>query len=361
MATLRALLLALLTLPACATLPEQPSDPGLPSANAGPFRALTSLELGNNRSSPNGLDDSRNFGRDMAVIDVDGKPDTLEVAGYVAAGIRENGMDPAPDAPTRSIVRYGALDGRSFDRSALVVLTPDQPWEGNVLAAPAVVRVGPTFFLYYAAAGGIGLARGTDGMTFTKEAAPVLAPSAGGWEQGATPGSPGVVKLDDGSFRMFYEVPIAAGETAIGEARSDDGVSFTRIGTKPALRASPLDTGDAGDQPYDDGSVGSPFPMLAVSGDGRPILRLYYGARDLSGGATIGLAARYGVDGAFQRAVAPVFGTSKPLEPREPCVVVFEKFTMLYATEQSSTTDEHPAVAVGVSPGTAVLPPPNPR
>src|SRR5262249_8840893 len=111
----------------------------------------------------------------------------------------------------------------------------------------------------------------------------------------------------------------------------------------------------------DDGSVGSPFPMPAVSADGRRILRLYYGARDATGAATIGLAARYGTDGPLERAVAPVFGTSKPLGPREPCVVAFDRFVLRYATEASSTTDSHPAVAVGVAPGTAVLPPPNPR
>jgi hypothetical protein len=106
--------------------------------------------------------------------------------------------------------------------------------------------------------------------------------------------------------------------------------------------------------------VGSPFPVLAVSGDGRPILRLYYGARDSAGHGTVGLAARYGTDGPLERAVSAVFGTTKPLDPREPCVVPFAGFTLLYATEKASTTDTHPVIAVGVAPATATLPPPGP-
>lgn len=345
---------------ACATLPEPAGgDQGLPNAGAGPFRALTSAELGNNRSGPNGLTDSRDYARDIAVVDLDGKPDTFDVAGFVAASVKENGMDPTPASATRTIVRYGAVDGRSFDRAALVVLTSDAPWEGGVLAAPAVVRAGGELFLYYAAAGGVGLARGdAAGMSFTKVPGPVLAPAPSGWEAGTTPRSPGVVRLDDGTFRMFYEVPLASG-SVIGEARSSDGVSWARIGTGPALGGA---TGAPGtdDLLYDAAGVGSPFPMLATSGDGRPLLRVYYGATDAAGTRTIGLAARYGADGPLQRGVAPVFGTGKPLQPREPCVVAFTGFALLYATELSSTTDKDPAIAVGVAPATATLPPPMP-
>jgi len=252
---------------ACATIPEPAGgDVGLPNAGAGPFRPLTSTEIGNNRSGPNGLTDSRGYARDIAVIDLDGKPDTFDVAGFVAASITVNGMDPTPASPTRTIVRYGALDGRSFDHAALVVLTPDAAWEGGVLEAPAVVRAGSELFLYYAAAGGIGVARGdAAGMSFTKVPGPVLAPVAGGWEAGTTPRSPGVVKLDDGTFLMFYEVPLTSG-SVLGEARSSDGVSFTRLGSGPALGGATGATsaGDAGDLLYDAAGVGSPSPMLAI-------------------------------------------------------------------------------------------------
>jgi hypothetical protein len=142
-------LLPALLLPACATLPEPTGgDEGLPNAGAGPFRLLVSGEVGNQRVAPNVLNDSRGYARDIAVIDLDGKPDTYDVAGFVAAAVKQNGKDPTRDTPTSTIVRYGAVDGRSFDRSATVVLTADADWEGGVMGAPAVVRVGDELRLY---------------------------------------------------------------------------------------------------------------------------------------------------------------------------------------------------------------------
>lgn len=352
----------------CATQPEPTGGgEGLPTANAGPFRPLVKGETGNQRAAPNGLTDIRGFGRDIAVVDLDGKPETLGVAAFVAASIKEDGIKPGPDTPTKVIQRYGALDGRSFDRAALTVLTADAPWEGSIMASPAVIRVGEELYLYYAAAGGIGLARGAaDGMAFTKEPNPVLGPSTSGWESGFAPRSPGVVRLASGSFRMFYEVPLANGGSALGEARSEDGITWSRVGDAPVLSPDlsgasvEADAGDAGDPPYDALGVGGPYPLLATSGDGEPILRVYYGATDAQGKRTIGLAARYGTDGPLQRAVAPVFGTTKPRDPREPCVLVFQGFSLLYATAAAGNNDDDPAIAVGLTPPTATLPPPDP-
>jgi hypothetical protein len=355
-------LASLVALAGCATLPQPAGDDqNQPSAGAGPYRALIDGELGSSRVAPDGLDDSRDYGRDIAVLDADGDPSTLGVVAYVAAGVSMNGMDPTPTTPTRSIARYTALDGRTFAFASSVVLTPDAPWEGSVLASPAAVRVGGEIFLYYAAAGGIGLAKSPDGNAFTKVPGPVLGPAAGGWEQGAAPASPGVVVLPDGSLRMFYEVSTGSGATAstsIGEAESADGVSWTRLGDGPAL--SPGAPGDGGGDTWDTASVGSPFPQLAVSAAGRTILQLLYGARDATGTLTIALAARYGTDGPLVRSVSPVFGTGTTLAPREPCAVAFGGFALLYVTQSSSSTDTHPVVAVGVTPATAVLPPPDP-
>lgn len=353
---MRALLLAaLLALSACATLPESAGgQTGIPNADAGPFRALVSAEIGGARIAPNGLEDDNDYGRDPAILRADDDPSSMAVFGYVAAAAGESA---APTTPTSTIARYGATDGRTFDFSDLVVLEADQPWEGGLMAAPAVLRAGGEILLYYAGAGGIGLAKSADGMTFTKVQGPVLTPDPSGWEHGAVPASPGVVELDDGTFRMFYEVAVAIGEDAIGEASSPDGVSWTRLGSGPALAPSAGDA-HAATLPYDGASVGSPFPMLATSAEGRAILRVYYGATDGSGVRTIGLAARYGTDGALQRAETPVFGSSSTLAPREPCVVGFGDVALLYVTESSGTTDTTPAVAEGVAPATATLPPP---
>jgi hypothetical protein len=348
-------LAALIALPACATIPESAGGgDSLPSANAGPFRAIVAAELGTFRSAPNGLEDDRDYGRDPAVIRADDSASSMAVFGYVGAA---SGASPTTTTPTSTIARYGAPDGRTFDTSDLVVLTADQPWEGGAMGAPAVIRAGGEILLYYAAAGGIGLARGTDGMSFTKVEGPVLAPDPSGWEHGAPPASPGVLQLPDGSFRMFYEVALAAGRSAIGEAKSDDGVHWTRAGKGPALAPAGGDA-DAATAPYDGASVGSPFPATATSAEGRTILRVYYGAIDGSGNRSIGLAARYGTDGPLQRAVSPVFGKTSTLGPREPCVVSFGDVAILYVTQSAGTTDATPVVAEAVTPATATLPPP---
>jgi hypothetical protein len=355
-------LLATSTALGCATQPEPTGGgEGLPSANAGPFRALVKGEIGNLRSAPNGLTDSRGFGRDISVVDLDGKPETLEVAGFVAASLKEDGKDPEPDSPTKVIHRYGALDGRSFDREQLVVLEPDAAWEGGIVEGPCAVRVGDEIFLYYAAAGGIGVARGAaDGMAFTKQQEPVLSVSTAGWDEGVAPRSPGVVRLKDGTFRLFYEAALPGGGTAIGEAKSADGLKFERVGSGPVLSPSVGATSETGDPPYDALAVGGPSPILATAGDGTPVLRVYYGAVDAQGTRTIGLAARYGDDGGLTRAIAPVFGTTKPRLSREPCVVAFDGFSFVYATAAAGTNDDDPAITVGLAPATFALSPPDP-
>jgi len=341
---------------ACATLADaETGGDNLPNAAAGPFRALRSDEVGNLRSAPNVLVDDETFPRDPAILDADGDPSTPAVFGYFAVTPHDGMSDPDPAAPPRAIVRYSAADGRSFDRSATTVLTPQEPWEGSIIGAPAVVRVGDEVFLYYMAQGGIGLARSSDGVTFTKAAGPVLGPAPIGWDAGRVPSSPGVVRLDDGSLRMFYQVAGDGAEQRIGEARSDDGLTWERVGNAAVL--APRADVNPEDPFYDGVAVGSPLPVLAKSPEGRPSLRVYYGARDVLGRLSIGLAARHdAASGPLERAVSPVFGGS--LGPTEPCVVVRPGYSLLWVTqlEGSTKSEQIPAVAAAVSPADATLP-----
>jgi hypothetical protein len=352
---------ATIVLAACATIPEPGGgSDSLPTAVAGPFRALLQEELGNNRVAPNAVDDDV-FSRDPSVIDVDGDPSTLAVAGYFGAAVAQGGVKPTADDPTRVILRFGALDGRSFDEAAEAVLEPTEAWEGGVIGHPSALRVGKEIWLYYSAAGGIGLAKSADGHAFTRVAGAVLVASTSGWDHDASPASPGVVRLDDGSFRMFYAIATSPDSTVIGEASSPDGLTWTRTGTGPAL--APSAPGTDADPPYDDASVGSPSPVLIASSNGRATLRVYYGARNHLGAKVIGIAARYAEepDSPLQRALAPVFGTTKPLSPTEPSALVYPDYTLLFATQKSSATGAHPAVAVAAAPALATLPPPDPR
>ncbi|WP_437321499.1 hypothetical protein [Sorangium sp. So ce385] len=352
----------------CATLPSEEADAGsLPNALAGPFREIDQEELGNSRAAPHVMNDDARFARDASVVDLDGDPSTLAAAGFFAATLGPDDAEPDPLAPPNAIVRYEAADGRSFERSPVTVLAPELPWEGGTVAAPSALLLGGEIWLYYAAEGGIGVARSADGAAFAREPAPVLAPTApgDGWERGAVPGSPGVVRLPDGSLRMFYVVAGDGGASFVGEARSDDGLAWERVGDGPALAPAPLPAAGASaaeDEPFDSAAVFDPAPVLAVSATGRPILRVYYAGRDGAGRSAIGLAARSGHDGPLQRAAAPVFGASSALAPRAPWVAAYPGFSLLFVTQAAGTRDgeDHPAVAAGVAPADASLPPPEP-
>ncbi|MBK9263706.1 MAG: hypothetical protein IPM54_28370 [Polyangiaceae bacterium] len=343
---------------ACATLAEaETGGENLPNAGAGPFRALRPDEVGNLRSAPNVLVDDETFPRDPALLDADGDPSTPDVFGYFAITPNDGMTEPDPSALPRAIVRYGAQDGRSFDRSPTTVLVPEEAWEGSTMGAPAAIRVGAEVFLYYTAEGGIGLARSDDGLTFVRVSGPILGPDPNGWEGGQVPASPGVVRLDDGSFRMFYEVAGDGSEKRIGEARSDDGVAWQRVGDAPVL-APRMDV-NLEDPFYDGVAVFAPFPVLGKSAEGRSILRVYYGGRDALGRMSIGLAARYDpASGALERAATPVFGGS--LGPSEPCVEVRPGYSLLFVTQLEGRTksEQIPAIAAAVSPADAVLPAP---
>src|SRR5262245_27788792 len=114
---------------ACATLAGGGGgDQDLPNALAGPFRDITTPELGNSRSAPNALSNDETFPRDPAILDADGDPATLPCFAYVAATLVPEGEMASSTAPPNAIVRYGALDARSFDRDPSTVLEPELAW-----------------------------------------------------------------------------------------------------------------------------------------------------------------------------------------------------------------------------------------
>ncbi len=344
------LALAVATLAGCATLAD--GHAGLdhpPSARTGPFRILQPGEIGQGRPAPFAMDDGKSFYRDPSVIDLDDDPSTFHVAGYFAA----NTMTPR-EAPPDRIVRFEAIDGRSFDPSGTDVLTATLDWEGGTVGAPAVVVRGREVLLYYAGAGGIGLARSMDGLRFDKLASPVLSEGFVGWASGA-PRSPGVAVLPDGSMRLFYEADSASG-LAIGEARSTDGVAWEPVDDGPSIRA-----GTALDQ----AGAGSPFALVRTSDEGRAILDVYYTAIGADGGHAVGLASRF-LDGAhaddpLTKSTSSMLTPSPKLLLREPCVVRFSSLSFLFATENASKTSADPAVIAAVAPALVDLPPALPR
>lgn len=342
-----ALVVLSLPLAACATLADAATgDRDLPNAGAGPFRELKTGELGLSLVVPNAVDDIFTLARDASVIDVDGDPATLEVAGYFAASVNGAEIEEAPIAIRRSV----AMDGRSFVRQTEVVLEASEGWEGGTIGAPSALVAGDEVWLYYAAGEGIGLAKSADGVTFAKSAGPVLAAATSGWDAGAAPRSPSVIALAEGGLAMFYEVT-AAGRTMIGEARSSDGLAWTRVGEGPVLAPGP-----AGEEAYDDAGVSAPCALQDETALGRPVLRLYYAAESGEGKRTIGLAGRF-EDGPFDRGISPVFGAGSSRAPDEPSALPLGDVTLLFVTQHRASNDDGPAIAAGVAPAQAELPP----
>jgi hypothetical protein len=159
-----------------------------------------------------------------------------------------------------------------------------------------------------------------------------------------------VIALANGDLALFYEVALPAGGHAIGEARSTDGVVWTRV------QGPVLSPGAVGEDAYDDASVGAPCAIAGETELGRPVLRLYYQADSVAGVRTIGLAARF-EDGPFDHGASPVFGAGSSRAPSEPAVVAFEGITFLFATQHKSGSSKSPAVAAAVAPPSAALPP----
>jgi len=352
---------------ACGALGASTSnDAPLPSAGIGPFRPLTTAE--ELATAPFVLDGNTiPYGEPSALAVTPTDPTSLRVFLYL--------VGPPPTGGTATaILRTRADDARSFfgtttdeGTKPVVVLSATLPWEGASLTGPSALRVEGSVYLYYAAAGGIGLARGTaSGLTFDKEAAPVLAvdPSVR-WETTA-PFAPSVAQLPDGSFDMMY----AAG-LSIGEAVSADGLHFTRVDADlstptfdPVL--APLGTpagfsADAGADaaaslPFDTTQVSDPCVLPATTPAGRLVVRVLYTGFDGAAGtktqsSAIGLAARYGTTGPLVRQSVPAFSISK--HEAAPTLFAWSAGTLLYVQANAGANVFSPgyaAIAAGVAP-----------
>jgi hypothetical protein len=297
--------LLVVALVACGTANDEASPRAdLPSAEMGPFRALQNQEL--KGTAPFVLDDSRAQYTDATAL-----ADGAGVILYAVSG--------------GNIVRTRSLDGRTFygigqaGKSPPVVLSPDQAWEGAALSGPFAFRPDTsTVALYYAGAGGIGVARSTDGgHTFVRSSGPLLAGDVR---------APTVFALPSGALAMLFTT--AAG---IEEARSSDGVSWSRI---PGVVLAASRIGGA----FDAVAVADPVAATRVTPAGRVHVRVLYTGTNEAGAAAIGFAARYGEDGPLTRNAQPAFATGAQPAYAPP---------FLYVTQ---TRVSYPAIAAALEP-----------
>lgn len=111
------------------------------------------------------------------------------------------------------VIRHASSgDGRSWDVTPTPCVVLDQSWETNRLFYPAVLRVGDAYLMWYGSywtarpnTTALGFAASVDGLTWHKHPEnPVFRPEpARPWESHYV-SSQSVLRLGDGSFRMWY-------------------------------------------------------------------------------------------------------------------------------------------------------------
>jgi hypothetical protein len=330
-----------LGVPACGTGGEESNGGmvGLPSAGLGPFRRLDTAEVSGRLGvrSP-GLVESgmvlRGAGADQLLF-------------YAAAEVPPD--VPAPDAGTdvdagapepdlaqflpRRIVRTNLGPGPSYS-GGFVVLEASEAWEGGAVYDPwAIVLPSGRVRLYYAGAGGIGIAEADSATgTFTRVGgAPVLTDLR----------RPTLAARPDGAAGYFLYAERAG---TIMVATSADGLTFGA----PQLV-------DLGFPPRDAGpaqtSVGSPGAGLQIPQVDPPRVILFFESRRADGSRTLGMAgSRDGL--IFERATLPPFGTN--LREGFPAPDFIDAHTtLLYFTFANVVSGRASrALTVAVSPGT---------
>jgi hypothetical protein len=229
------------------------------------------------------------------------------------------------------------------------------------------VRVGSDVWLYYAAAGGVGLAVSSDGgRTFQPQPGPVLGADQGiGWES-TPPRAPSVAVLPDGTFHMLY----ASGD-AVGEAKSSDGKTWQRVDgdpTTPALdpvllpsaHVDPSTLPAGVPPPFDEGAVDDPLLVPTVDAAGRLLLRALYTGYSAPIGApsrtsAIGVAGRFGTNGVFTKQPNPVYSVQSG--EAAPALLQFgDEQALLYVQQKNTTvTPSYVSIAAAYAPASGML------
>jgi hypothetical protein len=378
---------AALALPGCGTgAGDGGGMSNLPSAGLGPYRVLESIELNNERAVPaigwvesamvvGTRDDAVAFyawgflrpppPRDAGMPDAD-VPDGDIPDGEVPDGAVHDAGAPDGEAPDAAALDAETLDAGPADGGAALdpvevdrskyqprvifrsapsrlprmepgerVLAAEAAWEGDEVFDPwAVVLPDGRTRLYYAAAGGIGLAEApTRGGAFVRVGAgPLLAAGP----RGAPIRRPTVVRDPASAGYLLF----AESGGRIVRSRSADGVAWSA----PEDVALDL-AADAGVV-----SVGTPGAVLAVPEIGPPRVVLFFSARTGDGTPRLGIAAS--LDGvAFERALLPAFPRNRA--ESFPAPVYFEPGAMLlyFASSDTQRGERARKIEAAVSPG----------
>lgn len=332
---------------ACSTIGSGPSQPeGLPHGGQGPFRLLSADELDvpptppgstlfdRERGIENGMVADRHLfygGAEMLPVDMgDGGVDR---DGGMAGPLE---LDVSLFEAWRIYRSRPRAEGIGFD-SGEEVLVARESWEGGFVHDPwAVVRDDGSVLLYFAAVGGIGVARAESISTIFERvsSAPIIEGPAR---------RPSVIDARETAsahaFLMYFER-----NGAIFMAGSQDGIRFEELG---ALALPPLAARDERDST--EISIGAPGALAARTGAGRSLVRVYYESRRASGQVLIGMAGSF--DGTtfepLELPVVPGDALRWPA-PRQ----LDTRTTLLYLQGSRSVRGiESGALLVGIAPG----------
>ncbi|MEP7291104.1 MAG: hypothetical protein ABI835_04945, partial [Chloroflexota bacterium] len=102
-------------------------------------------------------------------------------------------------------------------------------WDAGFLFPDSVVQDGDQYVMYYSSGFSVGRATSEDGITWTKDADPVLTPASGQWDSAIAWGSD--VRLTDNGWEMFYygaKTRNGGPGIDVGYASSSDGIHWER-------------------------------------------------------------------------------------------------------------------------------------
>jgi len=356
-------LVALVGASACATLATQGQiGQNLPSSGVGPFQALTQMQVEHADVAPYVMLEPGQTLTEPSVLPASGDLSSPSLLMFVVAqGSKGTVIERTSSGDGVSFYGDTADEERNPSHRPPVVLSASLAWEGVSVSGPSVMRVASEIWMYYAAGGGIGLAKSSDGMTFTKTGAPVLATDAGAAWETSVPHAPTVATFPDGSWHMMY----AAG-TSIGEATSSDGMTWTRVSESPVLVPStpvdPKTLGPGETVPFDEATVEDPLLVPRVDPTGQLQVRLLYTGYSAPTSSTsrsgqIGFAARYGDTGALSRQIVPVY-VAPGSSASGPALLQWNGPTMLYVSQLDIAFMPSPlALAAAYDPGEGNPPP----
>lgn len=252
---------------ACSTLGDPGGAPeALPHGGTGQFRLLDTEETG-----ITGFPGRALVLRDIAI------EAAMPAGGFIFyAQARALDMPPPrPEDYPRNEIFWDTFEPRTIHAGAAreegvgafapgpLVLAASESWEGEDVFDPwVVVAEDGSARLYYAAAGGIGVAESpaADGPYTRVGTGPILGPDAAA---SGAPRRPSVVLGPDGAWWMYYD---AGGE--LRAARSEDGLAFTAMGP---LTIEGEDTGDGIEV-----GMASPGAVAVQTRAGRTLVRLYF-------------------------------------------------------------------------------------